>query len=165
MGKYFDSGYKFFMQREGSDAAVDIEEAFRGLVYKSMSGLEDEGSPKVYEETYAERDKALVYVAESGVKSQTSLTLTLYFFDAEKNEEDAVAVENASKCYHDFLDFVSGAKVLYWDDVRKRKVVMYLSESTSPKTDRLYGKVYKEVEFKFKNVYGRSFDASEKIEF
>jgi len=55
------------------------------------------------------------------------------------------------------MAYVAGHKIIYRDTARKRKVKMYLTDSTDPKTDRLYGTPYKEVEFKFKNIYGRSF--------
>lgn len=166
MGKYFDSGYDFLMTRVTLDAEgaevkgeeTEIESAFPGLVYKSMSGLDMFGKPRPYVETYAEEDAASVYVDANDARKQTELTLTLYFFDPDDNEEESDAIEAVEKVYRDFMAFVSGCTVIWRDTGRRRKVKMYLSSSTSPKTDRLYGQVYKEAEFKFTNVYGRSFD-------
>jgi len=59
------------------------------------------------------------------------------------------------------MAYVAGHKIIYRDTARKRKVKMYLTDSTDPKTDRLYGTPYKEVEFKFKNIYGRPFGYDE----
>lgn len=171
MAKYSDSGYSFMMSRvirnaDGSEDVtdpVDIEEHFPGLVYKQCTGLEAYGKTRPYVETYAESDKAYVHVAENDPRDQTDITLTLYFFDAEKHETFAENIAAIDAVYHSFIDFISKCKIIYSDTARKRKVMVYLSDSTDPKTDKLYGKVYKEVEFKFKNMFGRSFGIDDKL--
>lgn len=165
MAKYSDSGYNFLMSRvarnsDGSESVsdeIDIEETYQGLVYKKCTGLEAYGDPRPYAETYAESDEAYVHIAEDDPREQTDITLTLYFFSPNRSSDDATKIADIDKIYHSFMEYVSGAKIIYRDTARKRKVKMYLSNSTDPKTDRLYGTPYKEVEFKFKNVYGRSF--------
>lgn len=144
-----------------SDGAVrDLERDFAGLRYKSASGLNGYGNPRVYEESFADADGAEVYVPDSGQLEQTEVTLTLYFFGENMGNDgvdgDALYAE-ADTSYHAFMDFLRGAYVVYFDNARKRKVLLYLSSATSPKTDSLKGCVYKEVEFKFKNIFGRSF--------
>lgn len=165
MAKYNDCGYSFLMSKiirnedgtETMEKEIDIEGNFQGLVYKQCSGLEAYGKPRPYEETYAESDEAYVHIAENAPRDQTNVTLTLYFFDAAKHKVYADSIKSIDDVYHSFMDYLSNGKIIYRDTARKRKVKIYLSDSTDPKIDSLYGKIYKEVEFKFKNVYGRSF--------
>jgi len=169
MAKYSDSGYKFLMSKVTRDAdggetvseEIDIEEKFPGLVYKQCTGLEAYGKPRPYEETYAESDEAYVHVAEDDPRDQTDITLTLYFFSPQRSISDEEKVAAIDNIYHSFMAYVAGHKIIYRDTARKRKVKMYLTDSTDPKTDRLYGTPYKEVEFKFKNIYGRPFGYDE----
>jgi len=166
MAKYFDCGYDFFIQRVKLDEngcerkdgdEINIEEDIGGCVYKSITGVSEYGNPRVYVENYAEDEQAQVYVNANGVRAQNELTLTLYFFDALNAKDDVEALQNISEAYHKFVSYVSGCKVIYRDTARKRKVLMYLSSATSHKNDILYGVKYKEVQFEFTNVYGRSF--------
>lgn len=135
----------------------DLENDFEGLRYESMSGLEIYGTPRPYAETYAESDEADVYIPEEDVRDQTELTLTLVFLAPDGVTDDNEQVAAIDATYHAFVEFISACKVIYWDTVRNRKVKMYLSDSVSPNADEVYGVAYKEVKFKFKNVYGRSF--------
>lgn len=163
--KYHDSGYDFYMRRITRDETlsevvgdwVNIEEVYEGLVYKSMSGLDTYGKPRSYVENYVESDKASVWVDEVDSREQTTLKFTAYFFDAAGNKDEAKAIEAIETVYRNFVAFVSACQITYRDTARKRKVRMYLSDEITAKTDRLYGIVYKEVEFDFTNVYGRSF--------
>lgn len=145
---------KFEMQRFGEEGALwkDIEMEFPGLRYKECTGLNSYGEPKnVYSEDFAETSKADVYVVGTPAYKQTTIKLTLVFLegDGDDGKDDS--------SYHDFLEFVSGCKIAYRDTARRRKVLMYLSGATEPKSDTLYGQKYKEVTFTFKNVYGHSF--------
>ena len=92
-----------------------------------------------------------MYVVGTPAYKQTTIKLTLVFLegDGDDGKDDS--------SYHDFLEFVSGCKIAYRDTARRRKVLMYLSGATEPKSDTLYGQKYKEVTFTFKNVYGHSF--------
>lgn len=164
MAKYFDSGYSFKMRRvtRGEDMSealgdeYDIEEKFYGLVYKSFDGLDSFGDPRPYAETFAESDVADVWVDEGDARGQTDLTLTLCFF-AVSGDDDAARIASVEDVYRSFMEFVSGCVIEYRDTGRKRKLRMYLSDGNEVKTDSLYGEVYKQVELKFKNVYGRTF--------
>lgn len=144
----------FQMIRYGEQGAEwkDIEAAFPGLRYKECSGINAYGEPQgVYAETFAETDRADVYVASKPAYKQTSIKLTLVFLEGEEGEV------KADTSYHAFMGFVTGCKVAYRDTVRMRKVLMYLTGATEPKADTLYGQKYKEVTFTFTNVYGRTF--------
>lgn len=166
MAKFNDCGFKFLMRQvitnkddsESVTDEIDIEEQFPGLAYHKCSGLEKEGKPKLYAETFVEEDDASVFIPSDGPKEQTSISLTLYFFPMGNYGSDEEGIARATKCYHNFLDYISGKKIIYRDTGRKRKVIMYLSDEPEISTDRLYGIPYKDVTFKFTNLFGRSFD-------
>ncbi len=141
--------------REG--VVKNLRTDFPGLEYDKMVAMNTYGTPAVYIETMIEKSKSLIYVDPSGSRESTDVTLTLYFFDSAGSPDDATAYTNAQKAYNDFLDYLNGHKVVYWDTYRNRKLLLCLNSSTEPKTDRLYGIPYLEAEFKFKNEYGKSF--------
>lgn len=145
---------KFYMMRYGEPDPVwvDLETHFPHLRYKECSGLNSYGEPQgVYSETYPETDRAEVYVSSVPAYKQTTVKLTLVFLEGESDEE------KTDKDYHDFTKFISGCRIAYYDTARRRKALMYLTGSTEPKSDTLYGQKYKEVTFTFTNVYGRTF--------
>jgi len=171
MSKYNDSGYVYSMSRvtlagDGSDVfdeEVDIEDSFYGLVVKSVSGLDLQGTPRLYEENWAESDKSLVYVPQAAQCESTEITLTIYVFDPYRSENVTESISTVNDIYHKFLDHISGCKILYRDTVRKRKALLYLSDSPKISSERVCLPVYKEVELSFKNVYGRSFGYDEEL--
>lgn len=147
--------YKFYMIRYGEAEASwkDLETDFPGLRYKECTGLNSYGEPtSVYSEDFAETSKAEVYVSSTPAYKQTTIKLTLIFL--EDNAKDDTS-------YRNFMAFITGCKIVYRDTARKRKVLMYLSGATEPKSDTLYGQKYKEVTFTFKNMYGCSFGYDE----
>lgn len=147
--------YKFYMMRYGEQEASwkDLETEFAGLRYKECTGLNSYGEPtNMYAEDFAETSKAEVYVSSIPAHKQTTIKLTLIFLEDDTKDD---------KSYCDFMAFIAGSKIAYRDTARKRKVLMYLSGATEPKSDTLYGQKYKEVTFTFTNVYGRSFGYDE----
>lgn len=147
--------YKFYMIRYGESEAVwkDLETDFPGLRYKECTVLNSYGEPtNMYAEDFAETSKAEVYVSSTPAHKQTTIKLTLIFLEDDTKDD---------KSYRDFMAFITGYKIAYRDTARKRKVLMYLSGATEPKSDTLYGQKYKEVTFTFKNVYGHSFGYDE----
>lgn len=153
---------KFEMLRYGEENAVwkDLEKDFDGLRYKECTGLNSYGEPSnTYEEQYAESSEAEVFVGSVPAHKQTTIKLTLVFFEGEGEAGDG----KDDSAYHDFLKFVTGCKIAYRDTARKRKALMYLSGAIEPKSDTLYGQKYKEVTFTFKNVYGMSFGYDEQF--
>ena len=147
--------YKFYMMRYGEPGAVwkDLETDFPGLRYKECTGLNSYGEPtNMYAEDFAETGKAEVYVSSTSAHKQTTIKLTLIFLEDDTRDD---------KSYRDFMAFITGYKIAYRDTARKRKVLMYLSGATEPKSDTLYGQKYKEVTFTFRNVYGHSFGYDE----
>ena len=138
--------YKFYMMRYGELGAVwkDLETDFLGLRYKECTGLNSYGEPtNMYAEDFAETSKAEVYVSSTSAHKQTTIKLTLIFLEDDTKDD---------KSYRDFMAFITGYKIAYRDTARKRKVLMYLSGATEPKSDTLYGQKYKEVTFTFKII-------------
>lgn len=163
----------YVMSSDGVISSVDEDwlplegGQFGFLRYKSCDGLESVGKPKMnYVETYAESESARVYLGQELAHEQTSVTLTLYFFGSDPNLSSGALSENeasqseikaASVAYNKFREKIDGKFVRYYDDYRQREVLLYLSDAVSMTTDRLHGVVYKEVQFKFTNVFGKSF--------
>lgn len=149
------SDYKFYMIRYGELSSVwkDLETDFPGLLYKECTGLNSYGDPtNMYAEYFAETSKSEVYVSSTPAHKQTTIKLTLIFLEDDTKND---------KSYRGFMSFITGSKIAYRDTARKRKVLMYLSGATEPKSDTVYGQKYKEVTFTFKNVYGHSFGYDE----
>lgn len=160
--------YKFYIKpvTRGNDGVftigdiLDLEADFPGLRYKSMTGMGAYGKPRVYSEIYPESDKADVYMLQSDPRDPFKAVLTLYFFDPDNHSDYPSAIAGADKPYRDFMDAISGRFVIYFDTARRRKAFLYLDESTEPKNDILKGGTpYKEVQFSFSSVYGRTFPA------
>lgn len=128
------------------------------LSYKSITGLEAYGKPRPYVENFAESDMASVELPTNDPREQTDITLALVIaFAGDTNTPKAQQIKATDDVYHDFIDAISGAFILYYDTARQRKVLIYQSDKIDPKTDSIKGIVYKEVEIKFKNIFGRSF--------
>ena len=94
----------------------------------------------------------------------TDFTLKLYFI-APDDKKDNEAIDCIINSYHSFMDYLQGSLILYWDNVRKRKLLLALTESVKPSTTSvLEGREYLAVSFKFKNVYGKSFALDDETE-
>ncbi|MCF0201759.1 MAG: hypothetical protein HUK08_00200 [Bacteroidaceae bacterium] len=169
--------YKFYMKKVLFDAQgkatkgqeYDLEQDFPGLRYKSMSGLNLYGKPtNDYTETFAETERARVFIG-SDTREQTSLTLTLYFFDPLKFfpvSPEPVGTTPYSRMvanYHNFMNTISGCGIIWHDTARGRYVYMYHESAQTISKDMLLDTQYIEVQIKFKNVYGRSFDSEDQI--
>lgn len=140
-----------FVAEEG----VEISDYFKGVYYKKTEGLEAYGKPRTYIEEFPEASTPNIFFSN---RLETSdFTLVLYFFDIAEHKDDAESIKAIDELYHGFVDYITGTFIKYWDSVRQRKVMLAYQASTSPTTDRLYGLIYKEVGFKFTNLYGKSF--------
>lgn len=130
---------------------------FDGVFYQAADGVEAIGQPRVYTEEYPESDELSVYFSEKTTLKATDFTLKLYFI-APDDKEGNEAIDYIINSYHSFMDYLQGSLILYWDNVRKRKLLLALTESVKPSTTSvLEGREYLAVSFKFKNVYGKSF--------
>lgn len=143
-----------------AEDAIEITEHFKGACYNKAEGIEAYGKIRSYTETYPEADTPDIFFPDDLTRETTDLTLTLYFFDPDKHEEETEAIAAVDAAYHSFVEYISGTFIKYWDNIRQRKVMLAYQEATKPTVDRLYGIVYKEVSFKFTNLYGKSFPLS-----
>lgn len=140
-----------------AEKEVEIQEYFKGAKYNSVDGLETYGKPRTYSEEYPEADSVNVFHPEKTTREKTEFTLKLYFFDPNESKDETTAIAEIDKAYHSFVEYITGGYIKFWDNVRQRKVYLSFQESTKPSTDKLYGLIYKEVSFKFVNVFGKSF--------
>lgn len=137
--------------------AVEIAEHFNGACYNKAEGIEAYGKIRSYTETYPEEPTPDIFFPDNLTRETNNFTLTLYFFDPDKHEEETEAIAAVDAAYHNFVEYISGTFIKYWDNIRQRKVMLAYQEEIKPTVDRLYGIIYKEVSFKFTNLYGRSF--------
>lgn len=157
--------YIFYISRVERDSSgaeavgpfLDMESSFRGLHYLKLSGINSQGSPRVYEESFAEADGVSVYIPSDGVCDSSEISLSLLFLGGSGGTPESELYSQAQECFRSFLDYVTGHEVIYYDTARHRKVRMYLSSPVSPSRDTLHGVPCLVADFKFKNVYGRSF--------
>ena len=140
---------------------IDILAVFKGATYKSANGYESIGKPKIYSESYPESPSVNVFYPSEKRYEPTDFQLDLCFFDSDKHEDEADAIKAIDDVYYSFINTITDGYIKLWDNVRQRKVVLSYQDATTPITDSLYGVVYKEVVFKFTNVYGISFPISE----
>lgn len=139
------------------DEEVEISDKFKGLCYNAVSGLDKYGKIRMYKEIYPESPKIDVFIPSDFTREATTISLKLYFFDPNNSSDQETAVAAVEKIYNDFVEYISGVKIKYRDNVRKRKALLCLEEAVDPDVDRLYGVVYKSVTFKFNNIYGQTF--------
>lgn len=142
--------YKFYMQRyvNGAwEASVDIEAYFNGLKYLSCKGLSSFGKIKnIYTETYAETDELRTYIPDNVARENTDIVLKLIFIGKTRRD-----------LYHEFVEWLSGHKIRFWDTLRGREVEMILIDSVEPEEDYLKdGEKYIIASFKFKNLKGKT---------
>lgn len=134
---------------------IDLFDHFKGAAYKEAKALEYYGKPQIITEKYPE------YPAPQTLFLNTyescDFKLPLYFFDTQQHTDQIEAITSVDNTYHSFVDFISGTFIRLKDNIRKRKVLLLYQDATTTKTDTLYGVIYKEVEFKFTNIFGKSF--------
>lgn len=141
---------KFYMSRWKDDTwetEISLEDYFQGLKYVKATGLSDYGKIKnIYTETYAESDALRVYIPETPARENTDIEFTFGF---EK--------ENRRDVFDNFVEWVSGYKIKYWDTVRNRELEMLLIEKIEVDEDILIGSSpFITVPFKFKNLNGQT---------
>ena len=142
----------------------DVMTDFEGTYYQSADGVEAYGTPRVYTEEYPESKELDVFFPENTTFKNTEFTLKLYFI-APKDITDNDAIDYINDAYNAFTEFITGSKILYWDNVRKRKLMLALTDSVKPSTTSvLSGREYLAVSFKFKNIYGKSFPLEDETE-
>ena len=142
----------------------EVTSDFVGTYYQSADGVETYGAPRVYTEEYPESKELDVFFPEDTNLKSTEFTLKLYFI-APSDKKDNEAIEYINTAYNTFTEFITGGKILYWDNVRKRKLLIALTDSVKPTTTSvLSGREYLAVSFKFKNIYGKPFALDDETE-
>lgn len=125
----------------------DLEVDFIGLKYSKLMGIDKYGKIKnIYIESYPESSELRVWIPEIITRDNPEIELTLYFVGV-----------NRRSVYHQFVQYISGSKLYYWDNCRNRKVAILLTEPVEPSDDELYGSTpYITASFKFTNLDGQS---------
>ena len=146
------SQYKFYMARYENDAWSDeqsIEDSFEGLRVATVKGLSDKGKPRIYTETYAEIDGTDVYIPEEIKRDSTEIEIEILFMgDGYRN------------IYDSFVEFITGAKIKYYDTCRNRQLEMVLNDSIEVLDEMLYGgQPFIMASFKFLNLAGHTIKA------
>lgn len=148
------SKYKFYIAECDAEWAVkdgtekDLERDFEGLRYQEAKGLNLTGKPRLYTETYADADKVRVYIPEKVTYEPTTITFSFVFFG-----------ENRYKTYDEFVAWVSGKRMVYWDTARHKYAYFYVADSVQPAEEKWYTSIpYLRLELKVTNVYGCTFD-------
>lgn len=143
--------YKFYMQQYPKNGVIqpikDLEVDFIGLKYSKLMGIDKYGKIKnIYTESYPESSELRVWIPEIITRDNPEIELTLYFVGV-----------NRRSVYHQFVQYISGSKLYYWDNCRNRKVAILLTEPVEPSDDELYGSTpYITASFKFTNLDGQS---------
>lgn len=166
---------KFYLQRyTKNESGVYIEDGERksleddfGFIrYKSMSGINSRGKQKsLYVETYSDNESARVYFDANARREQTALTLSLCVFgSAPEGSTDIEITERitaAEYSWNGFCDWLENHFILWYDEYRQRKALVYLSDEITPKSDVIKNTPYLQCEVKFTNVFGKTFSADD----
>lgn len=142
---------------------VDIQTFFKGAYYNAIDGLDAYGKTVTYSENYAENESTDIFFPKKTKYEESEFSIKLYFFDKDNHTNETDAIKAIDDTYHAFVDYISGCYIKFWDNIRKRKVMLSYQGGTNPEKDSLYGLIYKSVTFKFNNVFGRSFPLNDDI--
>lgn len=134
---------------------IDLFDYFKGTAYKEAKALEHYGKPKLITEPFPEYPVPRTLFLDT--YESCDFKLPLYFFDHQKHADQIEAINSVDNTYHNFVDFISNTLIRLKDNIRKRKVLLLYQQATTPKTDIVHGVIYKEVEFKFTNLLGKSY--------
>lgn len=148
------NAYHIYMKKESDANYTDLESQFPGLYYSKCTGLNDKGKRKnIYFESYPEEKGSRVHMGSEVNREPTDISLTLIFHGPVSDRQVA---------YEGFCSFVENSKILFYDSVRLKKVLIVLSEPVKPSNEVFVGSdPYTEVTFKFKNLWGESKDFDE----
>lgn len=148
-------GYEFFMQEVDNKGnllgnEINLEEAFDGLKYSSIVGINNLGAVKnIYAETYADANRVRVSIPEKVQRESTQITLVLYFVG-----------EKRAEVFKSFCDYICNGRHRYWDTARSKYFDFYISEELTPSDELWYGSTpYFKVDVKMNNIFGQTFDS------
>lgn len=150
--------YFFYISRfvDGEwETDTDIIENFPGMVYLSAKNLNSYGKVKnIYTESYAESDELRAYIPTNPKRDNPDIELEFGFIDTINNERRDTFMQ--------FVDWLTGHKLRYWDTCRRLRVEMVLIDKIDLTDDYLYGSTpFLTATFKFKNLYGKAERVSE----
>lgn len=153
---YWDKKTQKYITVAGDDERKDLEETFH-CRYVKAEGIGENGKVKnIYTESYADAEKLRVFVPEEVLYENTEVSLTLLFL---ADTEDRNDIQNYER---DFFETVSGRKIEYSDTFRNRYLTLLLINKPESVGEVLYGgSRYIQKKYTFKNIYGRSFAASQ----
>lgn len=142
--------YNFYMQKKlpdgGTDVIRNLESDFEGMKYLKCKGINTYGKPKnIYTETYAETSSLRVHLPDKITRENTDIEFEFLFTG-----------NNAQKTYDEFVEYITNAKVLYWDDYRNKQVEMVNMEAVEPSEEKYYGETFLKATVKFKNLNGQA---------
>lgn len=144
-----DNPYKFHMQEissSGIKPIKDLEKDFDGLRYLSCTGISSKGEPRIYKETFCEKNGANVFIPSELKVDSTDVQFVFAFVGNSRRDT-----------FDSFYDYVKGKKIKYWDTARNREIEIVLSSKVEPTDDILIGSTpYIKATFKFTNIKGLS---------
>lgn len=145
-----DSHYYMSQYDESSNkwgASVDLENKFQGLKVLECKGLSKYGKIKnIYTETYAETDALRIAIPEKAVRENTDVEFVVAFIG-----------NNRRNVYDQFVEFLTGRKIRYWDNIRNKEADLILLEAISPSDDILMGSTpFIRATIKMKNINGQT---------
>lgn len=161
------SDYSYYVTRVVRDAdglyvvgdEISILEEFPLLRIVSVSGVSALGGVKgVYAESWSESDGIDVYISSDVVRESTELSMDIVFIDVAGSGYGSLF-----SLYRSFLDYLSGCLLLYRDDVRCVRLLLYLGSSSEPSEDVVDGVCMLRVTLSFVNVFGRGFGLDEMV--
>lgn len=150
--------YKFYMQKVDIDGNAinestikDLEKDFVGLKYSQAKGINNVGKQRVYTENIVENERSEVYIPESPSYETTTIDLTLFFIDTNKNGVNKSRYET----YNEFNDYVRVGFHKYWDTARNRSFTFYIEDEIKIDEELWYGSTpYLKVTYRLQNVKG-----------
>lgn len=147
--------YNFYMQEvtlengeyvKVEDTLKDLETDFGGLKYMKCEGLEDIGEARIYTETYADSDRARVYIPTELTNEPTTVRLTLIFVG-----------DNRRSSFNSFNEYIRNGFHVYWDTARNKELIFYVKDQIKPSDDIYKGSTpYIQCTYTLTNVLGKT---------
>lgn len=135
----------------------DILSVFPNIVYNEIDGMNTYGKAKVYTESFAEEASTDTFFPKEKMYDTTEFNLKLYLIDDSSDKDNASKIDKNIEQYHAIIDELSWKYIRLKDNIRKRKVMLVLSDSVKPTKENLKGVIYTSFTLKFVNIFGRSF--------
>lgn len=124
----------------------DLETDFGGLKYMKCEGLEDIGEARIYTETYADSDRARVYIPTELTNEPTTVKLTLIFVG-----------DNRRSSFNSFNEYIRNGFHAYWDTARNKELIFYVKDQIKPSDDIYKGSTpYIQCTYTLTNVFGKT---------